>query len=119
MAVTPNDVRHIAQLARLGVAEDRLPALVTQLNGILEHMQVLSEVNVPTDALSSDAGPGMPLRDDESNPIPLERGRDAFAPAMRDGFFLVPRLATHGASAGIGASANVASDADPGDEDEG
>jgi hypothetical protein len=27
--------------------------------------------------------------------IPLARARDAFAPKMADGFFLVPRLSTH------------------------
>ena len=27
--------------------------------------------------------------------MPLERPREAFAPQMRDGFFLVPRLSTH------------------------
>jgi hypothetical protein len=27
--------------------------------------------------------------------LPLARPRDAFAPEMREGFFLVPRLATH------------------------
>ena len=38
---------------------------------------------------------GTPLRVDGGNQIPLARPREAFAPAMRDGFFIVPRLATH------------------------
>ena len=38
---------------------------------------------------------GTPLRVDGGNQVPLARPREAFAPAMRDGFFLVPRLATH------------------------
>jgi aspartyl-tRNA(Asn)/glutamyl-tRNA(Gln) amidotransferase subunit C len=45
----------------------------------------------------------MPLRADDAPPVVLQRAREAFAPATRDGFFLVPRLATHGeagASAG-------------------
>jgi aspartyl-tRNA(Asn)/glutamyl-tRNA(Gln) amidotransferase subunit C len=37
----------------------------------------------------------LPLRPDVGPPIPLARERDAFAPSMRDGFFLVPRLSTH------------------------
>ena len=31
----------------------------------------------------------------ECTAVPLVLPRDAFAPLMRDGFFLVPRLATH------------------------
>jgi aspartyl-tRNA(Asn)/glutamyl-tRNA(Gln) amidotransferase subunit C len=42
---------------------------------------------------------GMPLRDDRGEQLPLERTREAFAPEMRDGFFLVPRLATHDTAA--------------------
>jgi len=38
---------------------------------------------------------GTPLRVDVGNQIPLARPREAFAPAMRDGFLIVPRLATH------------------------
>jgi aspartyl-tRNA(Asn)/glutamyl-tRNA(Gln) amidotransferase subunit C len=37
----------------------------------------------------------MPLGADERTSVPLVRARDEFAPLMRDGFFLVPRLATH------------------------
>jgi aspartyl-tRNA(Asn)/glutamyl-tRNA(Gln) amidotransferase subunit C len=35
------------------------------------------------------------LRTDEGPPIPLALPKESFAPAMRDGFFIVPRLATH------------------------
>ena len=44
MAVSENDVRHIAALARLGLPEGRVGALVAELNGILGHMEVLSKV---------------------------------------------------------------------------
>jgi aspartyl-tRNA(Asn)/glutamyl-tRNA(Gln) amidotransferase subunit C len=95
VAVTLDDVRHIASLARLGLTDDRAAALVAELNTILAHMDVLSKVD--TSRLDEvDVGPiGLPLRDDVGPPLPLERSRDAFAPAMRDGFFLVPRLSTH------------------------
>jgi aspartyl-tRNA(Asn)/glutamyl-tRNA(Gln) amidotransferase subunit C len=36
-----------------------------------------------------------PLREDSGPPIPLDRPREEIAPRMKDGFFLVPRLATH------------------------
>jgi aspartyl-tRNA(Asn)/glutamyl-tRNA(Gln) amidotransferase subunit C len=37
----------------------------------------------------------MPLRVDAGPPYPLARPPGSFAPSMRDGFFLVPRLASH------------------------
>jgi aspartyl-tRNA(Asn)/glutamyl-tRNA(Gln) amidotransferase subunit C len=94
MAVSLDDVRHIAALARLEVSEDRLPVLAKELSSILGHMDVLQSVPVPTDA-ANDAAAGMPLRADGGPQYPLAAPRESFAPAMRDGFFLVPRLATH------------------------
>jgi aspartyl-tRNA(Asn)/glutamyl-tRNA(Gln) amidotransferase subunit C len=93
MAVTFDDVRHIAALARLGVPDDRLPVLAKELSGILVHMDVLQSVNVDTGAAADAAG--MPLRADGGTQYPLYHPRESFAPAMRDGFFVVPRLATH------------------------
>ena len=96
MAVTREDVEHIANLARLALDERRVPELVQQLNAILEHMDVLQQVD--TSKVLAAAGVGdqsLPLREDKGVPIPLHRARELFAPEMRDGFLLVPRLATH------------------------
>jgi aspartyl-tRNA(Asn)/glutamyl-tRNA(Gln) amidotransferase subunit C len=95
VAVTNDDVRHIAMLARLGVDDARMPALVRELNGILEHMKVLETVAASETATATDTGAGMPLRADLGPPVALGTPRESFAPSMRDGFFLVPRLATH------------------------
>ncbi len=100
MAVTIDDVRHIARLARLGIEDGRAEALVRELNTILEHMDVLSRVD--TEGMHEVAGigaAGLPLRPDTGPQIPLGRPREDFAPKMKDGFFLVPRLATHEDSA--------------------
>jgi aspartyl-tRNA(Asn)/glutamyl-tRNA(Gln) amidotransferase subunit C len=96
MAVTFDDVRHIASLARLGVDDARLPALAAELNGILGHMDVLQRVDVSGVPPEYEVGvSAMPLRADDGAQYPLAVPRESFAPAMRDGFFLVPRLATH------------------------
>ena len=95
MAVTLDDVRHIASLARLSVGEDRAHALVSELNTILAHMDVLSSVNTDDVELDASQVHGAPLRPDTGPQIRLARSRDAFAPRMADGFFLVPRLSTH------------------------
>jgi aspartyl-tRNA(Asn)/glutamyl-tRNA(Gln) amidotransferase subunit C len=96
MVVTIDDVRHIAELARLGLDPDRARNLVAELNAILGHMEVLS--NVDTGGVEPTAGvgaSGTPLRPDAGAPPQLVRTPQAFAPAMREGFFVVPRLSTH------------------------
>lgn len=95
MSVTNEDVLHVAQLARLAIDDARLPGLVAELNGILQHIDALQQAPIPTE-LGERTVTGMPLRDDNNPSVPLQRAREAFAPATRDGFFLVPRLATHG-----------------------
>ena len=92
MSVT-NDV---AALARLGLDAERIPTIVAELNGILAHMDVLSKIDTSSvGAVTGVGAAGTPLRVDGGNQVPLARPREAFAPAMREGFFLVPRLATH------------------------
>jgi aspartyl-tRNA(Asn)/glutamyl-tRNA(Gln) amidotransferase subunit C len=100
MAVTIDDVRHIASLARLGLNEERAQALVGELNTILQHMDVLSRVDTKgVGEIVGIGAAGLPLRPDAGPAIPLDRQRDDFAPRMEGGFFLVPRLATHDESA--------------------
>ncbi len=107
MAVSRDDVRHIAGLARIGVPEERLDALVGELNGILANMEVLQRVHSSGASAEAEAlRIGMPLRADEGPSVTLERPIAKIAPATRaldgaampsviDGFYLVPRLATH------------------------
>lgn len=100
MPVTRDDVRHVAELARLAVSEDRVDHLVTELNGILGHMDVLSQVDThEVEQTISPPTVSTPLRSDSSGPLPMFAPRESFAPSMRDGFFIVPRLATHEAAA--------------------
>jgi len=96
MAVTRDDVAHVAGLARLALPDDRLTELVDQLNAILGHMEVLQQVDTRHVAAAAQEGnERLPLRPDHGPPIVMHRRREDFAPEMRDGFFLVPRLATH------------------------
>ena len=96
MAVSIDDVRHIATLARLGLTESRAAAIVNELNTILAHMDELAKVDTAgvQEAIGVGAE-GLPVRKDLGPPFPLARSLDAFAPSIRDGFFLVPRLSTH------------------------
>jgi aspartyl-tRNA(Asn)/glutamyl-tRNA(Gln) amidotransferase subunit C len=74
MAVTIDDVRHIASLARLGVGDDRARALVAELNTILEHMSVLSRVDTTAvDPLTAIGADSTPLRGDSGPSVALQR----------------------------------------------
>ena len=98
MAVTQDDVRHVAELARLGVDPSRLDPLVAELNGILEHMDALSKVDttaIESVTLINQPVERTPLRSDSSGPLKMMSPKESFAPSMKDGFFIVPRLATH------------------------
>ncbi len=96
MAVTIDDVRHIASLARLGLTDTRAAAIVAELNTILGHMDELAKVDTAgvEEAIGVGAE-GLPVRKDAGPPFPLARSLDAFAPSVRNGFLLVPRLSTH------------------------
>jgi aspartyl-tRNA(Asn)/glutamyl-tRNA(Gln) amidotransferase subunit C len=96
VAVTREDVLHIAELARLGVDAARADELTNELSAILAHMEVLSQVDTSSVPTTGGVGAGgTPLRPDVGV-LPLMQGTlESFAPSMRDGFFIVPRLATH------------------------
>jgi aspartyl-tRNA(Asn)/glutamyl-tRNA(Gln) amidotransferase subunit C len=104
MAVTRDDVLRVAELARLGVDAARADDLTRELSSILSHMEVLSQVDTSTVPITAGVGAGgTPLRPDVGVPCAIISTLAAVAPAMRDGFFIVPRLATHEDSSETGA----------------
>ena len=91
MAITRDDVLHVAKLAELGLGEEEIERLQQQLNAILDAVGKVSELDL------ADVPPtSHPLSvvnvfgTDEPRPsLPLE---DVFAnaPAREDDFFRVP-----------------------------
>lgn len=94
MSISLDEVRHIAALARLGLDEAQAATVASELSSILDHMEVLARAESGASSAVGDEG-AMSLRPDVGPPIRLARMPDEIAPAFRDGFFLVPRLATH------------------------
>jgi aspartyl-tRNA(Asn)/glutamyl-tRNA(Gln) amidotransferase subunit C len=93
MRIGEAEVRHVARLAELAVAEADLPLLATQLEGIVAFVAQLDEATVPPDSSAVAVGPEqLTLRDDVVDPIPMVRGPEAIAPVFIDGFFVVPKL---------------------------
>lgn len=96
MAVTETEVRKIADLARLSLADEDVPSVTAQLNSILSHMDALTKVDTSTvDPIAGIDADGAPLRGDSVAPHPMNVTAPVLAPQSRDGFILVPRLATH------------------------
>src|SRR6185312_15178994 len=90
MAVTREDVAHIAGLARLALPDERLTELVGQLNGILAHMDVLQQVDTSRVVTTAQEGSEhLPMRPDADRDAP-----DPRAVRARDARRLLPRAAS-------------------------
>lgn len=93
MAVTRADVEYIAGLARLRLSEEEAQRMTSQLNSILEHMDLLRAVDVSgVEGLGGMAEWPAPARDPGGAPDALRRSVERFAAGWADGFFVVPRL---------------------------
>lgn len=92
MSVTKDDVRRIAGLARLKEPAERLDALTEELNGILNWVELLDEVDVTgVEPMTTAAPTKLPLRADA---VTDGDKRDAVlnnAPKAEEGFFVVPK----------------------------
>jgi aspartyl-tRNA(Asn)/glutamyl-tRNA(Gln) amidotransferase subunit C len=94
MSVSRDEVLHIAQLAELDVEDDQLPEIASQMSRILDYVAQLSAM--PSNGTVKTFVPGpdaIRFRADEVAPPPLAAGPNQFAPAFKEGFFVVPKLA--------------------------
>jgi aspartyl-tRNA(Asn)/glutamyl-tRNA(Gln) amidotransferase subunit C len=93
MSVSREEVLKIAELAELEVEEAGLAALAEQMSRILEYVAQISAVPASEGAKPFIPGPdAVRFRADEVKPAQLAFGPETFAPAFRDGFFVVPKL---------------------------
>lgn len=93
MSLTPEAVKKIAHLARLGVEEDSLVAYAAEISSVLGLIEQLDEVDTATvEPMAHPVHAVQRLRADvvsESNEREaLQRG----APAVDRGLFLVPKV---------------------------
>jgi aspartyl-tRNA(Asn)/glutamyl-tRNA(Gln) amidotransferase subunit C len=96
MTVSRDEVLRIASLARITLDDARVDSLARELSAILGHVEVLSTVDTAAVQPVEGVGAGgTPLRKDVSAPSNMTLALEAIAPEMKDGFFIVPRLATH------------------------
>ena len=97
MALTPEDVGRIAQLARLELANDERAAMLAQLNGFFSIVEQMSAVDTSGveplyTPLAAVGDAHLRLRDDVVTEDDERSANQQSAPAVADGLFLVPRV---------------------------
>lgn len=85
--------RKVAKLARIRVADDKLPALATELSNILTFMEQLNEVDVSgVEPMTSVTPMRLKRREDGVTDGGIQEQVLRNAPDAREGFFAVPKV---------------------------
>jgi aspartyl-tRNA(Asn)/glutamyl-tRNA(Gln) amidotransferase subunit C len=93
MSVSSDQVHHIAKLARIGMSDAEIEALVPELNNILGWVEQLGEVNTEgVEPLATVVDQKLRLRDDVVNDGNIREEVLANAPEAQHGFFAVPKV---------------------------
>lgn len=93
MSVSPDQVRHIAKLARIAMNEKELERLGPELNAIIGWVEQLAEVNTDgVEPLTAVIDQKLRLRDDVVTDGDIREEVLANAPEAQHGFFAVPKV---------------------------
>ena len=93
MSLSLKDVQHVASLARLGLTEEEMETLRDQLSSILEHIEVLNQLD--TESISPTAQVievDNVMRDDSVAPSLDQDVVTRLAPRHHKGFIAVPAV---------------------------
>ena len=92
MSVTNDDVRKVANLARIDLPEEKVEPMTKELNGILKWIEQLDEVDVEgVEPMTSVVEAAIPMRKDVITDGNIQDKVLANAPRSEDGFFVVPK----------------------------
>lgn len=93
MSVSADQVRHIANLARIATSDDEIERFVPELNNILDWVEQLGEVNTEgVEPLTAVIDNQLRLREDEVTDGNCRDEILANAPDPEHGFFAVPKV---------------------------
>jgi aspartyl-tRNA(Asn)/glutamyl-tRNA(Gln) amidotransferase subunit C len=93
MSVSPDQVRHIAKLARIAMSDAELERLVPELNAIIGWVEQLSEVDTDgVEPLTAVIDQKLRLRADAVDDGDCRDAVLANAPDAQHGFFAVPKV---------------------------
>lgn len=93
MSVDKDTVRRIARLARLKLEEDRVEPMMQELNGILNWVEQLKEVDVEgVEPMTSVVAQRLKMREDVVTEPDNAAALMVNAPGGEDHFFVVPKV---------------------------
>lgn len=93
MSITEDEARKVAKLAHIAVPDDTLPELAGWLNGIINFMEQLNEVDVDgIEPMTCITPMRLKLRHDEVSDGNMPEQILKNAPDAREGFFAVPKV---------------------------
>ncbi len=97
MALTPDDIRRIAHLARLDLPDDERDRMLAKINGffsLVERMQAVDTAGVEPLAhpVAAFQDVELRLRDDVASEPNAREANQRSAPAVERGLFLVPKV---------------------------
>ena len=96
MKITEKEVRYVAALANLELSDSEVARLQHDLDGILEHMDKLNEIDTagvePMAQVLFDAAPDATLRADVIVPPIGQAAAVSNAPESASGYFKVPQV---------------------------
>ena len=93
MSLSRDDVKKVAGLSRLRMADEQLDKMAPEINNILGFIEQLSEVNTDNvEPLANVARSNLPLRDDVVNDGGCVDKILANAPEAEEGYFAVPKI---------------------------
>ena len=93
MAVDAATVRKVARLARIAVPDDALEPMAQEINGIMQWIEQLNEVDTDgVEPMTSAVAMTLPLREDVVTDGAYVGKVVLNAPKTADGFFIVPKV---------------------------
>jgi aspartyl-tRNA(Asn)/glutamyl-tRNA(Gln) amidotransferase subunit C len=93
MSLTPDEVAHVAMLARLGLDEEETARLAVELGAILDHISTLNQVDTSQVAETAQVGGLVNVwREDEDRPPLGQRAALANAPDSDGRHFRVGQI---------------------------
>jgi len=93
MAISEEQVRYVANLARLQLTDEQVATLTTELSSILDHVGTISELDLESVQPTAHAlAVTNRVRSDEAKPSLPREAALRNAPEQRDGAFVIPKI---------------------------
>lgn len=93
MSLSPDEVRHVARLARLAVNDDQVPQVTEKLNDVMNLLDQMQSIDTQgVEPLTNPLDRTQVLRADVVTETDARVELMENAPAQQDGLFLVPKV---------------------------